>query len=277
MKARENKSSKKLFILIAVVVALIAGIGFFIFNKMSAAGKQEKVPVLQYTYLLKEQDKENDSELKNKQTILSVSAFEKQMKYLADNGYHTITLNELNDFIKTNKKLPKKSVLITFDNASKANYIYAYPILKKYKLHAASFVVTSKVTEKEQKFDHKKIQPLSKGEMNKMQDVFEFGSHTHDMYKFMGDSPVLLAKENKDIKEDIAKSQEILKTNYLSYPFGEYNEKVQGVLKELKVLLAFDNKPGYATKESNPLEIKRWFITPKTTMDEFSKKVSGQY
>lgn len=277
MKARESKGSKKLFILIAVVVALIAGGGFFIFNKMSAAGKQEKVPVLRYYYLTKDNDKKQNPVLKDRESAISVEMFEKQMKYLADNQYHTLTLEEFNQFIKNKKKLPKKSVLITFDNSSKSNYVYAYPILKKYKMHAASFAVTSRISNKEEKFNPKAFQMLSMNEMDKMKDVFEFGSHTHTLHKFKNGSAAILVEGNQIVKNDILKSKDILKSNYMSYPFGKYNKDTLQILKDLKMELAFTNLQGYATPENNPLEIKRWFISVDTKMDNFEKIVSGEY
>lgn len=277
MEARESKGSKKLFIFIAAAVVLIGAIGFFIFNKMNAANKQEKVPVLQYYYLAKDKDKKANPALKDKQNILTVSEFEKQIKYLADNKYHALTLEEFNGFIKDKKKLPEKSVLITFDNSSKSNYVYAYPILKKYKMHAVSFAVTSKLTDQVQKFDPKDIQRLSKAELEKMKDVFEFGSHTNDLHKVTGDTPALIKTAKEDVKKDISQSMKILQTNYFSYPFGKYNKESVEALKELKVSLAFTNSQGYATQNSKPLEIKRWFISSETTIDQFSKIVSGEY
>ncbi|MCC2344169.1 polysaccharide deacetylase family protein [Bacillus anthracis] len=277
MKARESKSSKKLFILIAVVVALIAGIGFFIYNKMNAESNQKKVPVLQYYYLAKDKDKKSNPEFKNKKNILSVSEFEKQIKYLADNKYHALTLKEFEGFIKDKKSLPEKSVLITFDNSSKSNYVYAYPILKKYKMHAVSFAVSSKLTEQVQKFDPKNIQRLSKVELEKMKDVFEIGSHTHDLHKEIDNEPALIKTAKEDVKKDILQSNELLQTKYFSYPFGKYNKASVEAINELKVELAFTSSPGYATENSGPLEIKRWFISSGTTIDQFSKIVSGKY
>ncbi|PGE71904.1 polysaccharide deacetylase family protein [Bacillus toyonensis] len=277
MKARENKSSKRLFGLIAVVAVLVAGIGFFIFNKMNAANNQDKVPVLQYYYLTKDKDKNENPVLKDKKTAVSVEMFEKQMKYLADNQYHTLTLEEFNQFIKNKKKLPKKSVLITFDNTSKSNYVYAYPILKKYNMHATSFAVTSRITNKEEKFNPKAFQMLSMNEMNKMKDVFEFGSHTHTLHKFKNGSAALLAEENQLVKNDILKSKDVLKSSYISYPFGKYNKDTLQILKDLKMELAFTSLQGYATPENKPLEIKRWFISADTKMDTFEKIVSGKY
>lgn len=277
MKARESKSSKKLFILIAVVVALIAGIGFFIFNKMNAAGKQEKVPVLLYHHLLKGTEKENSEAFKNKGTVLAVEQFEKQIKYLADNNYRAITAKELEEFIKNKKNLPEKSVLITFDDASKSNYIYAYPILKKYKMHAISFVVTSRINNQEEKFDPKKIQALSKSEMDKMRDVFEFGSHTDSLHKLEKGEAVVFNKNSTEIKNDILKSKDALNTDYLSYPFGKYNDKIVKELKDSKFQMAFVNTSDYATKESDILKVNRFVIKADLDIKTFAEIVKGNY
>lgn len=244
---------------------------------MNAASNQEKVPVLQYYYLTKDKDKNENPVLKDKATAVSVEMFEKQMKYLADNQYHTLTLEEFNQFIKNKKKLPKKSVLITFDNSSKSNYVYAYPIFKKYNMHAVSFAVTSRITDKEEKFNPKAFQMLSMNEINKMKDVFEFGSHTHTLHKFKNGSAAVLAEEKQVVKNDVLKSKDILESNYMSYPFGKYNKDTLQILKDLKMELAFTSLQGYATPENNPLEIKRWFISADTKIDTFEKVVSGKY
>ncbi len=68
--------------------------------------------------------------------------FDWQMKYLVDHGYHTITPDELYDFLAGTGKLPERPVLITFDDGYVDNYTTAYPILKKYNLKATIFVVT---------------------------------------------------------------------------------------------------------------------------------------
>ncbi|MFB5253392.1 hypothetical protein BWGOE13_52840 [Bacillus mycoides] len=277
MKARESKSLKKLFILIAVAVALVAGIGFFIFNKMNVASKQEKVPVLLYHHLLKGTEKENSEVFKNKGTTLAVEQFEKQIKYLADNNYRAITAKELEGFIKNKKNLPEKSVLITFDDASKSNYTYAYPILKKYNMHAISFVVTSKISDQEEKFDPNKIQALSKTEMDKMGDVFEFGSHTDSLHKLEKGEAAVFNRNNVEIKNDILKSKDVLKTDYFSYPFGKYNDTIVKVLKDSKFQMAFVNSPGYATKESNILKVSRFVIKSDLDIKAFSEIVEGNY
>ena len=69
--------------------------------------------------------------------------FKKQMQYLHDEGYHTITMDELYDYMTKGTELPDKPVLITFDDGYIDNYKYAFPILKEYNMKATLFMITS--------------------------------------------------------------------------------------------------------------------------------------
>jgi len=66
--------------------------------------------------------------------------FEKQMKWISKFGYKTITLSELYDYIFNNKKIDKKSIILTFDDGYLDNWIFAFSILKKYGLKGTIFV-----------------------------------------------------------------------------------------------------------------------------------------
>src|SRR4051812_30623156 len=68
--------------------------------------------------------------------------FEACIKYLARNRFTTITLQDLYEHLKTNKSLPQKPIVLTFDDGYLDNWVYVYPILKKYGLRATIFVVT---------------------------------------------------------------------------------------------------------------------------------------
>ncbi len=72
---------------------------------------------------------------------ITVSDFENQLIYLIKQ-YTLLSLDELVDHISEQKPLPKKAVVITFDDGYKDNYIYACPILKKYNVPAAIFLVS---------------------------------------------------------------------------------------------------------------------------------------
>ena len=74
--------------------------------------------------------------------------FEAQMAYLANHGYTTLSSQQFADFLN-GKPVPDKSVLLTFDDGYLDNYVYAHAILKKYKLNAQMFLVTSWVHDEE--------------------------------------------------------------------------------------------------------------------------------
>ena len=72
---------------------------------------------------------------------ITVSDFENQLIYLIKQ-YTILSLDELVDHIYEQKPLPKKAVVITFDDGYEDNYRYAYPILKKYGVPATIFLAT---------------------------------------------------------------------------------------------------------------------------------------
>ncbi len=81
-------------------------------------------------------------------------SFEYQIKYIKKH-YNPISMNQLIDYIENKKSLPKKPILITFDDGFDDNYTKAFPILKKYNVPATIFITTSYIgTDKTIWFDH---------------------------------------------------------------------------------------------------------------------------
>ena len=72
--------------------------------------------------------------------VMPRDTFEAQMSYLA-NSYVVLDFSQAIERLQ-NGNLPKKSVVVTFDDGYRDNYEYALPILKKYAIPAAFFVVT---------------------------------------------------------------------------------------------------------------------------------------
>ena len=74
--------------------------------------------------------------------VTPVDVFDGQMKALKENGWNTITLKQLYSHMKDGDPLPKKPVVLTFDDGYLDNWVYAYPILKKYGHHAVIWMTT---------------------------------------------------------------------------------------------------------------------------------------
>jgi len=67
--------------------------------------------------------------------------FEEQCRHLVENGYRTLTADEFNRGMETADTRINDSVFITFDDGLKHVWTVAYPILKKYGLHATCYLI----------------------------------------------------------------------------------------------------------------------------------------
>lgn len=210
----------------------------------------------------------------NKPTRLPIQNFEEQMKYLHENGYKTATIEELEQFIKGEIVLPKKTVVITFDDGYLSNYVYAYPILKKYNFKATMFAVTSTVNEVPEQYVPNKSTHISWIEMNKSDDIFTFGSHTHDLHKLSSEEEsYLINKSYDDVVKDLRISREKLKTQYFAYPYGYYNKQTLEILKRMNFKMAFTVTNGKVSKNTDPYRIPRYGIDPSVTLEDFKKYI----
>ncbi|HBE42071.1 MAG TPA: hypothetical protein DDW27_12855 [Bacteroidales bacterium] len=66
--------------------------------------------------------------------------FEDQLRTLRKNGYESISLMQLHDYIFHSKPLPAKPVVFTFDDGYLDNWIFAYPLMKKYGFRGTIYV-----------------------------------------------------------------------------------------------------------------------------------------
>lgn len=66
--------------------------------------------------------------------------FENQLKALQKYGYKTLIFQDIYDYIINGKSIPKKSIFLTFDDGYLDNYVFAYPLLKKYGMKGTIFV-----------------------------------------------------------------------------------------------------------------------------------------
>ena len=88
--------------------------------------------------------------------------FESHLLYLKNNDYTTLNIDEFHEILlNKNKTNHKRLVLLTIDDARSSVWRYAYPILKKYEMHATIFIIPG-LTE-ESKFCRKNLEDFWNG------------------------------------------------------------------------------------------------------------------
>jgi peptidoglycan/xylan/chitin deacetylase (PgdA/CDA1 family) len=132
--------------------------------------------VLTYHHILRD---EENTRFRHTSTTTSVRAFSNQMTWLRDQGYTTLSMYQLEGYLRNKVNLPARAVAITFDDGLKSVNRYAYPILKQYGFHATAFIISSRIKRHPQKWAPKSLQFMSISELKQIQDVFDVQSHTH--------------------------------------------------------------------------------------------------
>jgi peptidoglycan/xylan/chitin deacetylase (PgdA/CDA1 family) len=97
------------------------------------------VPILTYHYIRVNPDPNDRMGF-----ALSVtpSDFAAQMDWLAQNGYHPITTEDLFGYLNLAQGLPSRPVILTFDDGYEDFYTTALPILRSHDFRAVSYVVS---------------------------------------------------------------------------------------------------------------------------------------
>lgn len=235
-------------------------------------GIAEEVPVILYHHLLK--DEENP--YINNTAVLDVDVFDEQIKYLYTQGFTTLTLYELEQFVLGEIEVPKKSVVITFDDGYSSNFHYAYPILKRYDFNASMFLITHKIPDETQEFSPERTMAIGWDQLTKASDVFEYANHTHDLHKMNEDEePYLLTKSRNYLIRDLEFNKEITKGDYFAYPYGKYNTRNIDILEELGYSMAFTTNRGYVRPGDPVFELNRFGIFPSTNRIRFMQILHG--
>jgi len=192
------------------------------------------VPVLMYHHVLPERGF----------IASSIKQFESQMRFLAEDGWKTLSSEEFLSFKKGKYSPPKKSVLITFDDGWRDNYEVAYPILKKYGLKATLFVITewvdkaSEVTSGFFPCQHNLAKSkvcespssvfCSWDHLELMRDVFDYQSHTHthrDCY-----FSEICWEDEFSLSKQLLKERLGVEANQICWPRGEFNAELVEML-----------------------------------------------
>lgn len=235
---------KKKIIIIIVLSFLLLTLIFLFYSLL----KEQKIAILTYHGVVEKVTDKNSVDI-------SVDYFEKQMKWLSANHYKTITMEEFYDWKKGKIKLPRKSVLITFDDGWKNTYENALPIMEKYHIKSNIFVVWIYYENCTLKGDNTYVNENDIEDIRKNHKSLRILSHSYNLHNREDATSKNYTKYSNDMKEV---RQFIKDTKYYAYPFGIYNKQYQKALKDNGYKLAFTFGPyEFASKQDDDYAIPR--------------------
>ena len=270
---------KKILVVIAIVLtaAIIIHRNNLQPNKIAKA-----VPVLMYHHF--EVDKNDSNDM-----IVKKSEFEKQMKYLKNNGYTSISIKELKDFVEGKSMLPKNPILITADDGYLSNYDIMYPILKKLNMKATIFIIGNDIDNVGK--TNSKLPKLTWDKIEEMYDsgIIDIECHTYNSHVKgntisgnMGifSSPLVgetRGEYEKRINNDIEKNINAIKLNLgyepiaFSYPYGDWSETSEKILKNNGIKFTFVASGGKEGDIQKCYLLKRLGINGNYSMKDFKQ------
>lgn len=237
-------------------------------------GYAEKVSVLMYHHILPRDFNRH----KNNTSVINLESFEEQMKYLYENNFVTLTLKEFESFMKGELKVPKKSVLITFDDGYQSKKVYGKPVLEKYGFNGVVFFITNSISKYTRDFSNDILSYKSLDEIHDSLGVFEYGGHTHNLHRLGEDKRGILTRVSYDVViDDLFRSKSVIDSPYFAYPYGHYDDNTISILENMGYNMAFTIKKNYAKPMDNIFEVGRFGISPNVSFESFQDIVNGRW
>jgi peptidoglycan/xylan/chitin deacetylase (PgdA/CDA1 family) len=226
--------------------------------------------------------------------------FELHLRYLKKKGFTSIHAGELSDIMTGKTDASYRPVMITFDDGWLDNWVFAFPLLKRYGMKAVVFLVTSQIggQGRRQRSDEGRVAALpphreSKGliergrtaevmlswdEVTEMKDsgLVEFHSHTHTHQrwdKLLSDRD----ERNDALRGDLRAAKELLgekglEGSALCWPQGFYDDDYLAVAYSLGYRMMFTTEAGTNGPGTELKRIKRIVIGNISTFS-FAKKL----
>jgi len=178
------------------------------------------------------------------------AVFAAQMLWLRAAGFDAITQRQLFAALEYGARLPRRPVLITFDDGYRDVLWNAAPLLRRLRMPATAYVITGRTSGPDSSF-------LTWDELRLLErDRFTIGSHTvHHLELTSLPAPLAL--------DELVRSRRALERHlghavrWLAYPAGRENAAVVALARRAGYLVAVTTSPGELQSARHPLELHR--------------------
>lgn len=225
---------------------------------------KDGIPVLMYHYVYTK----DDPPKKKDANYLLDTKLEAQLEWLTKNKYYYPSYQELAAYIDGKHSLPRKSVILTFDDGQEGFLKYGIPLLEKYQVPATSFIICN------QKKAAQKISDYAS-------EYVSFQSHSYachqDGHTNIGRGGAIYDKSESQLIKEEKKATELLGTNEaFAYPYGDVSDVAPSALKKAGYLCAFTIHNGRVKKGDDPMQLTRVRMLGESALEGFKAQVLGE-
>lgn len=183
-------------------------------------------------------------------TSISVAQFENHLRFLKENDFKVVSLDEALNAIQNGTKLPEKAVAITFDDAFENIYQNALPLLIEYDYPFTVFTATDSVDRQFKdmmSWDQLRDLLKHKGTVANHSRFHEYMVRVdkNDKSHFQTLTKNIQFAQNR-LQEELAETYSKQKRElpkWMAYPYGEYNNQLKNWLKQ-ENYIAFGQQSG---------------------------------
>jgi peptidoglycan/xylan/chitin deacetylase (PgdA/CDA1 family) len=195
--------------------------------------------------------------------------FARQMKWLKQHGYRTITQRELYDALFLGRRLGPKPILITFDDGYNDVFHKALPVLKRLGMRATAYVISGRTLRSDTVFlTWHLLRALER-------DGVEIGSHTvgHRDLTSLSDGDALreLVQSRRAFERRLGHP-----VRWLAYPFGRYDSRIERLARRAGYVLAVTTEHGVVQSARRPLALRRLRVLDSTGVSELAAMLGGR-
>ncbi len=231
-------------------------------------GRYLKVPILMYHHVGSVPEK---ADAVRRGLTVSPEEFEQQVKWIKDQGYESISLEDLYNFSQKNGELPKKPVIFTFDDGYSDVFENAIPILKKHGYTGSFAIITRWPGDTQGTNQYATWQQIAAAHDEGMEIV----SHTQDHFdakdpKYKPDFiQNNLYGSYQDIQEHLGTT-----TNILIYPYGHYNTQYIQLARKAGFSMGITVHEGNRVNLDNMMEVPRIRVNHNQNMKVLEEEIT---
>jgi len=192
--------------------------------------------------------------------------FRAQMQYLADQGFHAISLHQAVVAIKNHSGLPSRPIVLTFDDGYADFFTTAVPVLQSHGFTATSFVISGRMGWAGFMTPSQVVAADSMG--------FTIGAHTVDHVALAAQAP---ARATWEMKQSKLALEQLLGHPVVdfAYPYGSFNQYDMAQAKSLGFETAASTMYGTAHSAGQLFELSRLRIGGGLPLSTFAGVVGG--